>query len=230
MRVRPRQERSRDKVDRILMATAHVLEQNGPEAVTMASIARNADLPTPTVYHYFADRAAVFFALAERTIQAVDDALMQELQHLDPGAPDWPKLIRGLYQGYRQAEGYRRILPQLKATAGLESLMQESNTRTARVLEMVLVQMGLPAERVRRLGLMVAELVQQMLDQALCLNDEQEAQAWIDELVEMLSALSEYYFRQYTGSGSTQVQAVIRYVRSGLKDGAEAVPGSGRTV
>ncbi len=200
LRVRPRQDRSREKVERILMSTAKILEDDGPDAVTMVSIARAADLPTPTVYHYFADRAAVFYALAERTIQAVDEALMHNLQHVDPKNPDWPTLVHGLYQAYRRAEGYRKILPQLKATAGLEVLMDESNTRTAAVLELVLVQMGLPEERVKRLGLMVAELVQEMLDHALCLNDEKEAHAWIDELAEMLAALAEYYFSRYSGT------------------------------
>jgi AcrR family transcriptional regulator len=60
----PKQQRSRERVERMLGATAELIAEGGIDALTMAGVAERSDVAIATVYRYFADRdelAAEFF-------------------------------------------------------------------------------------------------------------------------------------------------------------------------
>ena len=60
----PKQRRSRERVERMLNATAEVIAEDGIDGLTMTAVAERADVAVATVYRYFADRdelAAEFF-------------------------------------------------------------------------------------------------------------------------------------------------------------------------
>ena len=59
-------ERRRRRVAAIVASASELFAQHGYEATTLASIARGAGLGEGTIYHYFADKAAVFRAIFER--------------------------------------------------------------------------------------------------------------------------------------------------------------------
>ncbi len=193
LRVRPQQKRARERVDRILAATTTLLERDGAESINMLAIAREAGMPAATLYHYFENRTAVFVALAERTIRDVDSALSQQLALVQGHEQDWGNLLQGLYEAYRMAPGYRKILPLLRATPGLKELLDESNRRSAVVLTEALQHFHLPQARLARIALMVSEAVQCFLDMALCEDNEEEAQAYVEEMQIMVQALSVHY-------------------------------------
>jgi AcrR family transcriptional regulator len=52
-RRKPRQERSRDRVERILEATAALLGDTPADKITTAAIAEKAGVPIGSVYQYF---------------------------------------------------------------------------------------------------------------------------------------------------------------------------------
>ena len=59
-------ERRRRRVAAIVASASELFAEHGYEATTLASIARGAGLGEGTIYHYFADKAAVFRAIFER--------------------------------------------------------------------------------------------------------------------------------------------------------------------
>lgn len=65
-RRRPRQQRARDRVERILDIARRRLAAAGSEALKMSDIAAEAGISIGSLYQYFPDKAAVIALLAER--------------------------------------------------------------------------------------------------------------------------------------------------------------------
>ncbi len=195
LRIKPRQKRAVEKVERILQATALLLEHHGVDELNILAIAREAQLPPATIYHYFENRTAIFMALAERTMREVDEAFAHVLlaagEQSNP--PDWQGMVRQLYEAYKSAPGYRQVLPLLRATPGLREIEAASNRRSVEFLRTAFVHLQMSPERVERVALMLAEMVQSFLDMALCAGTEAQAEAYVEEMQIMIGALAEHY-------------------------------------
>lgn len=79
----PVQERSRARVERILLAAAEILEADGSEAVTTRAVAARAEVPVATLYQFFANRDALLEELLLRDVDRRDDQMATRLQNLD---------------------------------------------------------------------------------------------------------------------------------------------------
>lgn len=66
---KPLQERSRQRVEKLLDATDKLLSSKDPSDVGLYDIARLAKVPPASVYHFFPTKEAAFVALAERYLQ-----------------------------------------------------------------------------------------------------------------------------------------------------------------
>ncbi|HWJ10094.1 MAG TPA: TetR/AcrR family transcriptional regulator [Nocardioides sp.] len=75
----PTQARSRERVERILDATAQLVVADGVEGLTTRSIAETAGLPVASLYQYFADKEAVLLALCERDMAEMDEQVAVDL-------------------------------------------------------------------------------------------------------------------------------------------------------
>ncbi|MGX6449168.1 TetR/AcrR family transcriptional regulator [Patulibacter sp. S7RM1-6] len=85
----PRQARSRATVERILDATARVLERDGYAAATTNRVAAEAGVSPGSLYQYFADREDLLVALTARFLRRFEAALAPALRGaaaLDPAA------------------------------------------------------------------------------------------------------------------------------------------------
>lgn len=83
----PRQARSRATVERILDATARVLEREGYDAATTNRVAAEAGVSPGSLYQYFADREDLLVALTERFVAGFERTLEPALRSavvLDP--------------------------------------------------------------------------------------------------------------------------------------------------
>ncbi|MFF8837309.1 TetR/AcrR family transcriptional regulator [Streptomyces sp. NPDC015130] len=67
----------------ILDAAEQILAEEGYEASTLGAIGKRAGIPTPSVYHYFADRNEVDAALLRRHGQEIDEIVAAAAD--DPG-------------------------------------------------------------------------------------------------------------------------------------------------
>jgi AcrR family transcriptional regulator len=78
---RPRQKRSQQRFEAILDSAARLLEALEPEAISIYTLAEEAGLSAPSIYHFFPDAGQVFVALAERYTRAFVALLDQPLPH-----------------------------------------------------------------------------------------------------------------------------------------------------
>jgi len=69
------QQRSRERVERILDACAELLDEVGSDALTVTAVARRAGVPTGTVYQFFDGRIGLLRHLALRHLDILIDRL-----------------------------------------------------------------------------------------------------------------------------------------------------------
>jgi AcrR family transcriptional regulator len=80
----PQRNRGQKRFHRLLDATEQLLEQYRDTDISLAMIAQKADVPLPSVYHFFPNRNTIFIELARRFF---DD--MNEIELFDDSAvPD----------------------------------------------------------------------------------------------------------------------------------------------
>lgn len=63
---RPRQKRSQLRFEAILDAAETLLERLEPDAISIYTLAEEAGISPPSIYHFFSDSGQVFIALSER--------------------------------------------------------------------------------------------------------------------------------------------------------------------
>jgi AcrR family transcriptional regulator len=79
----PIQARSRDTVERILTATAELIEVGGVESVTTRAIAAHANIATASLYRFFTDRDEILGEIFRREIE-------RRREHIEAGEPPAP--------------------------------------------------------------------------------------------------------------------------------------------
>ncbi|WP_283195555.1 TetR/AcrR family transcriptional regulator [Rhizobium sp. AN80A] len=62
----PRQQRGRERFEKILTVATQLIEAKGSDALKMSEIVEKADLSFGALYQYFPDRSSIFATLAER--------------------------------------------------------------------------------------------------------------------------------------------------------------------
>jgi AcrR family transcriptional regulator len=75
----PSQDRSRARVERILVAAAQLLAETGAEKITVRTLAARSRVSVGTIYQFFKDIGAVRLAVAERTRGDLRKVLATEL-------------------------------------------------------------------------------------------------------------------------------------------------------
>jgi AcrR family transcriptional regulator len=78
-RAQPIQKRAQERRQQILELTAQLLEEVGQDDLTTILVAKRAGVSVGTLYHYFPNKYAILYALAEQWVGEMDIAL-QELE------------------------------------------------------------------------------------------------------------------------------------------------------
>jgi len=78
-RTQPVQRRAQERRNQILQVTAELLEEVGQDDLTTILVAKRAGVYVGTLYHYFPNKYAIMYALAEQWVGEMDIAL-QELE------------------------------------------------------------------------------------------------------------------------------------------------------
>lgn len=112
LRRAPVQQRSTERLERILDACASVLDEGGYERLSTRAVAARAGVPIGSVYRFFSDKRALADALAHRNL---DEFVRRTAARLaEPGtAPDWRTAVEVLVDEYtamkRTAPGFALI-------------------------------------------------------------------------------------------------------------------------
>ena len=92
---RPVQQRSRERVERMLAAALALIESKGSDALKMSEVAERAGVPIGSLYQFFPDKSAIIHTLAERYAEESRGCIADGLA------------------GVRDEEGFRRAFREL---------------------------------------------------------------------------------------------------------------------
>lgn len=125
---KPKQKRSRERVQLILEATCNVLEENGIKALSTNSIAARAGIPVSSIYQYFPDKEAILIAVYEdylEKIRAAYDAFDTEENRKLP----WREFCILALNSMAAAETRDHIDAELETALGLYPKLMEVDLR-----------------------------------------------------------------------------------------------------
>lgn len=141
LRKLPTQDRSKQRVARILDAAGEVFGEVGYDAATTEAIAARAEVSIGSLYQFFPNKSALFMALAQRYHEreiALSDALFTEEMMRLP----WPELmeraIDGFYALHKNDPVLRVILQSVAAFGEVLQAGEALNRDLARRAEQVL--------------------------------------------------------------------------------------------
>ena len=90
----PRQQRSRETYERVLDVAAKTFEELGYAGTTTNKVAGAAGISIGTFYHYFPDKDALLYALAERHLAHASESMMAVFARLRDDEPDLETSLR----------------------------------------------------------------------------------------------------------------------------------------
>jgi AcrR family transcriptional regulator len=196
-RRKPSQERSRDRVERILDATASLLNEMPVDKITTAAIAETAGVPIGSVYQYFPNKLAVLAQLARRVMEKVDLQTASLIAE-DFGVLPWDqaidRAIDATMQGYSQQPGYVQLLLSIRPTPEFGAITDESNERVAAMLALhPALQSVIPPERIQLVTRAAIRAVNALQDWALAADDPKTAHEIISEMKTLLKGYLAVY-------------------------------------
>ncbi len=101
LRREPVQQRSRERVERILDAALRIVTIEGTDAATVRSVAERAGVPAATVYQFFTNREAIFEQLLARELARLDGELEESLATARPH-PDIAAAVAAFFAFHRR--------------------------------------------------------------------------------------------------------------------------------
>jgi AcrR family transcriptional regulator len=196
-RRKPSQERSRDRVERILDATAALLEEIPVDKITTAAIAERAGVPIGSVYQYFPNKLSVLAELARRVMESVDLKTASLIAE-DFGVLPWDQAINraidATMQGYAEQPGYVQLLLSIRPTPEFGAITDESNERVAAMLALhPALQAVIPADRIELVTRAAIRAVNALQDWALSVDDPDLANQIIAEMKTLLKGYLSVY-------------------------------------
>lgn len=164
LRKRPTQERSRRRFEAILDAAADLFAAEGIEAVRMEAIAARAGTSIGSLYQYFPDKQAVFFALAERVLERSRAAFDLLVPIVEADRPPWDQLLDRVVDGFAltlRDPSHRAVWMNLQLSGDLVdadlALHEELIERSAEVFGWYLPRASV--EERRRIATMTVDVV-----------------------------------------------------------------------
>ena len=138
---RPRQERSRQRVETILDVALAMMVEQGAEALAMREVARRADVQISSIYQYFPSKAHIIRELAKRNLARVRLLLQAQVERLLADFPDTPpvaesvdRLVDAYFAHYRDQPDALAVWAGAQSDHGLRELDLEDTRSTAEFL------------------------------------------------------------------------------------------------
>lgn len=128
---RPRQKRSQQRFEAILDSAARLLETLEPEQISVYTLAEEAGLSPPSIYHFFPDAGQVFVALAERFYKQFVDLLDDPLP---PGLMTWQQHMAARFSHGRDHYNANPAARRLLLGSGLSATIRARDLENDRVI------------------------------------------------------------------------------------------------
>ena len=195
----PAQERSKERVARILDAAAHEFAERGVEASTIESIAERADTSVGSIYQFFPNKLAIYEAIGNTYLEEVR-ALFAVLVSDDAIEVPWRTVITATIDSFaelhRSSITFRAIWSNITYSRRFFSAGQAMNVELADRAEMVFGAMAkakrVPPAKRKLLATVTIETMSAML---LLAADKPRSQA--ASLLDEAKMLIQRYLEPY---------------------------------
>ena len=130
----PIQKRALERRAKILEVTAELLEEVGQDDLTTILVAKRAEISVGTLYHYFPNKYAILYALAEQWLGEIDIAL-QELEAERVEALSLKKFVdKAVERMLLTYINQRGLLPLVQAMFGVPELKDLDSAHDERII------------------------------------------------------------------------------------------------
>jgi AcrR family transcriptional regulator len=146
----PTQQRSRERVERMLAAASALIVEVGSDAMRMSEVAERAGVPIGSLYQFFPDKGAIIRTLAER-YNALGRACIEEelsgVRDLDGLDDAFGRLIDIYYALFLAEPVMRDIWSGTQADKALRDIDLDDSRQTGAMLAAVLERLRPEADR-----------------------------------------------------------------------------------
>lgn len=208
LRRTPMQARGQATFEKILDATARLLDKVGTEGLTTNLIARTAEVNVATLYQYFPNKQAVLLELFKRQ----NDKRVEIGERLIPGmsqTTDWRRNVQNALQAVANAQrglpGAAALRLAMRSSPDLMQYDREQSARIASNLAGELVQAGLRQEKAQLVARCAIEALSAVLDFWSLESNNKD-----DRIVEQCKDLLCAYLAPYFDNSKAVARAVRR--------------------
>ncbi|MFD6877580.1 MULTISPECIES: TetR/AcrR family transcriptional regulator [unclassified Streptomyces] len=158
LRRTPVQQRSADRLVRILDACAELLDETGYENLSTRAVALRAGVPIGSVYRFFGNKRAMAVALAHRNLDRYADGIQRRLADL-PATP-WQPAVDAVLDEYlamkRSVPGFALVDFGVPAPPADGPASDPNHQVAARLTELLCAHLGLTPDADLRRAVLVA--------------------------------------------------------------------------
>ncbi len=189
LRKEPKQARARQTYEKILMATAGLLDDVGLDGFNTNLVAERAGVNISAVYKYFPNKYAILATLAVRLNDKQTEIVLDYVAILTETI-SWQDMMSGLIDAMiketRNEKGLIALQSAMLATPGLKEIYRKSNEDVAKVIMKALEKCGIsfPVSKRELIGSCIGEIVPAMLDLSVSRGKRYDPKV-IDELKRM---------------------------------------------
>lgn len=210
-RKRPSQARSRERIERILDATAELLEAAGVEGVSTRLVAARAGVNVATIYQFFPNKYAVLNALAERTAGKLLKGYLDLVGSIEPDAPiaeTAEKINRGFIAAVMSMPGFfplRRAMQALPELAEIQAIEERTKRAiAARIMQRLLARNGSMSEAHREvIAHTMIQITLTMIELSMQAPPDQRGRV-LGELQTLMVSYMTHHFGENAGAGRAQ--------------------------
>jgi AcrR family transcriptional regulator len=203
----PLQDRAKQTVEKILDATAELLDEEGAENFTTERVAERTGVNISTLYHYFPNKLALLHALAlhfaEQQQERIDAIYSCRAEIGWRETVD--RLVDAAFEFNRAVKGALAVSRAMQSHLTLRQIDYNRDARQSEFVATVLAELGIKgASRELQLrALMLIQTAGSAIDKALMWYPE-NADAAMHEVKLMMKQYIEYWIEQSADDSSTE--------------------------
>lgn len=136
-RKEPTQQRSRERVERMLAAASGLIADKGSDATKMSEVAERAGVPIGSLYQFFPDKSAIIRALAERHTaagRACIEAALGEVRTREELLSAFSSLVDTYYKIFLASPVTRDVWSGMQADKALREIELADSRANAKAL------------------------------------------------------------------------------------------------
>ena len=132
LRREPRQERSKERFERMLDAAAALILERGSATLKMSEVAERAEVPIGSLYQYFPNKRAILAQLTERYLRMFQQEIADALKGIESLEDLRARLDRLIWDVYRQARE-EPVFRDIWSGAEADPVLEEINMKDSRI-------------------------------------------------------------------------------------------------